>query len=474
MVAATATWTCMYGSGGSPRAQAKEPGPASGSQSDKAAEAAAGEARASAKVARASTAGSLQGPRLRHEPDSGVLGLPIAVQDANGESLEHFHRALRRAAQGQGQARLLFYGASHVASDLFTGRIRQKLQNRYGDAGHGFVLPVQPWRHYRHLDVQIKSRRRLWETQRIYASSTEEDLGYYGLAGVAVETGRRGAWGEVQTSDSGRIGRKVGLFDLFYWKQPGGGDFDVLIDGERVRTIETDAPEAGPGYAVFDVEDGAHRFRIRTKGNGKVRIFGVAMERNKPGVMVDTVGIPGARASYQLLWKGSLYREHLRRRDPDLVVLAYGTNESGDTQPMAQYEADLRKVIRRVQETVPQASCLLIGPSDRPIEVESDDAGATYENRTRTGKINRVQHDVALDMGCGYFDLVAFQGGPLSMVEWASAEPAFGAPDHVHYTVRGYRRLGEVLLGALLEDYEGPAKVPAEGDKGATVARRPR
>jgi hypothetical protein len=38
--------------------------------------------------------------------------------------------------------------------------------------------------------------------------------------------------------------------------------------------------------------------------------------------------------------------------------------------------------------------------------------------------------------------------------------PPFGAPDHVHFTRRGYERYGEVLLGALLEGFEAPDANP--------------
>jgi len=178
----------------------------------------------------------------------------------------------------------------------------------------------------------------------------------------------------------------------------------------------------------------------------------MALERERPGVIVDTLGINGARARYHLMWEDQLYREHLRRRNPDLVVLAYGTNESGDDQSIALYEAQLRQVVSRVRETVPNASCLLIGPSDRPTRLED----GTYEDRPRTAQLIEAQHRVAVEMGCGFFDLVAFMGGPLSMVTWATTEPAYGSSDHVHFTRTGYERLGNVLLDALLEGFDPP------------------
>ncbi|MFW5921093.1 MAG: GDSL-type esterase/lipase family protein [Polyangiales bacterium] len=466
-------WTCAYdstvGQADEQQAAAREASPSTGSETGTSKDA----ERASEAESAKSTAKE-RGLRLRHPPQDDVLGLPIAIEDADGTSMDALHEALERASEGEGQARLLFYGASHVASEMFTGPVRERLQTRYGDAGHGFILPVHPWRSYRHRAIGIDSNLRAWDTLRIRANDGEDEYDYYGLAGVAVETDRGGAWGEVRTAEHGEIGRRASVFDLYYLKQPGGGDFDVYIDGARKARIDTGAAETEAGYQTFRVADGAHSLKIRTRGNGKVRIFGVAVERERPGVIVDTLGINGARARYHLLWDDELYREHLRRRDPDLVTLAYGTNESGDDRPIEDYEADVRKVVERVRETVPDASCLLIGPSDRPVEVEDgseEGDGAAYRDRPRTAEVNRVQREVALDNGCGYFDLVAFQGGPLSMVDWAAHDPPYGAPDHIHYTFRGYARLGEELLGAMLEGFEPPPGVDEPADGPAVAAR---
>src|SRR5690606_4446828 len=140
------------------------------------------------------------------------------------------------------------------------------------------------------------------------------------------------------------------------------GAFEVLVDDQVVRRIETTAEERAPGYAAFEVDEGPHSLEVRVVKEGPVRIFGVSLEREAPGVIVDTLGINGSRARSHLLWEENLYREHLQQRNPDLVVLAYGTNESGDDQPVADYEAELHQVLARVKSTVPDASCLLIGP----------------------------------------------------------------------------------------------------------------
>lgn len=383
-----------------------------------------------------------------------VFGEEVGLYDPGGAAMAGFYAALRRAGAGEGQARIVVYGASHVASDSFTNVIREGLQARFGDAGHGFVMPARPWRHYRHRGVEVESSGR-WEALRVTARTREIDS--LGLYGVAMVSSSAGALGRVDTGTE-----TASRFEIYYWRQPDGGGFDVHLDGRRVERVSTRG-EAGPDYAVITAEDARHLLELRIRGDGPVRLFGVAMEREVPGVVVDTLGINGARASAHLLWEEELYRAHLRRRDPSLVVLAYGTNESGDDdQPIERYEATLRSVVARVRSTVPAASCMLVGPSDRPLRGEDGE----LLDRPRTHAVIDAQRRVARDFGCAFFDLVAFGGGPLHMVEWAAAEPPFAQNDLVHYTMRGYSRLGDVLFGALMSGFE-----PALDPSAATASR---
>jgi lysophospholipase L1-like esterase len=235
---------------------------------------------------------------------------------------------------------------------------------------------------------------------------------------------------------------------------PHRGALDVLIDGKKAAHVRTSGPARGAGYATVELPAGARRVELRTLGDGPIRLFGASLEKPGPGVILDTLGIPGSRAKYQLLWDDALYREHLAHRRPDLVALAYGTNESGDDSPIEQYEAEVRQVVKRIREVAPDAACLLIGPSDRPVRLPSGaltEHTERYAHRPRTAQIVDAQRRVARELGCGFFDVVAFMGGPLSMVRWVHHSPALGTPDYVHFTRVGYERLGEVLFEAMLE-----------------------
>lgn len=362
--------------------------------------------------------------------------------------LARFHKALWRAAQGRDKARILFYGDSHVASDFMTGRLRDALQARFGDAGPGFVIAGKPWRSHRHERFASIDAEGL-TANRIKARLGPDETARLGLAGVALLADDRGARVRLSTRTlKDRPPEKL-RGELFYLRQPHGGAIRIEIDGKRVASVRTRGSRERAGYHHFALPSHTahHDIELRAASDGPVTWYGVALEEEGPGVVLDTLGIPGARARAQLSWNGSLLRDHLRRRAPDLVVLAYGTNEAGDAEePLSTYASQLSEVVRRMREATKDASCLLIGPSDR---VERVRAGG-YRSLPRTADLIAVQRQVAREQGCGYFDLVSAMGGPLSIVRWASAHPAFGAEDMVHLTRRGYVALGDTLTDALL------------------------
>lgn len=367
------------------------------------------------------------------------LGRPIGILDPSGHALDAFDRSLRATREHRRTTRILVYGASHTAGDVYTNVLRKSLAERFGSAGPGFVYPVAPWRGYRQAHVEVSAANAAWTIERPTRRNGAQlslGLGLYALQTTAAEIA------SVASSHASRI-------EVWTLAQQGGGSAAVAVDGidlRTVRTANTAASRAGGlQVSTFAVPDGAHRLDIRTLGDGPVTVLGTTFERETPGVVVDTLGINGATADFHLQAEDNLYKAQLMRRNPNLVVLAYGTNESGSDESIASYEQKLRRVVSRIRQAVPDSSCLLIGPSDRPLK-----RGRLYEPRERTGQIIDAQKRVSHDFGCGFFDLVEFQGGPMSMVTWVTHTPAMAQRDHVHFTRLGYERLGHVLTDALL------------------------
>ncbi|MEM7157591.1 MAG: GDSL-type esterase/lipase family protein [Myxococcota bacterium] len=380
-----------------------------------------------------------------------ALGLFVPIEaPPGGESpLSNFYAALEDLRAGNdpdGKVRVLVYGGSHTDADVYTQYLRRYLQQRFGDGGHGFVQVAKPWRWYRHVDYRVEGAK-YWKTEHAQRRSGRMD-GLYGLMGCSLAAKNKRAFGRVIPR-----GESVGAeYDLLFLRQPKGGSFKLLADGKVLKTIKTRADAFEPGHHRFTLPEGQHEIEIDLIGNGEVRVFGMTIEREQPGVVIDTLGIGGTRAANMLNWNEEIWADNVKARDPNLVVMFYGTNEATDAdQPIRKYERDLREVLKRFSTMAPQASCLLMGPGDFP---RKDEEGR-WHNRQRIDDIIEVQRRVAAEHGCGFWDTKAFMGGELSMTRWAAAQPPMAKQDHIHFTKRGYVRIGMALVDAMMVEFDG-------------------
>ncbi|MFT7622925.1 MAG: hypothetical protein ACI9WU_002100, partial [Myxococcota bacterium] len=357
-------------------------------------------------------------------------GVQVGIDAARSDALAAFHTSLRATQRGEKKTRILQFGASHTAADLLTGYMRRDLQKRFGSGGHGWFMPARPWKTYRHQDLVFensKSKRLRWQWDRVLQGGPfEHPDGMLGLAGMTVRADNKRQWAKFRTARTGPNASASHL-ELWYATQPGGGDLYLKVDNNRKRKrIRTRGKNNVLGFFELKLEPGSHRFELKPKGNGETKLLGAVLENDKPGVVLDTLGINGSRARSMLVWDDKMWRSLVARRDPALVILAYGTNESGDTdEPIAVYERNLRKVLRKVRKAAPSASCVLFGPTDRPVvhRKSKRDPRPWFSRRERTAQIVDVQRKVSREAGCGFFDAVAATGGTFSIVSWAHAEP---------------------------------------------------
>lgn len=373
---------------------------------------------------------------LGDAPSDG-LTQPLAIEDPTGHALDSLHAALERAARREGQARIVVYGGSHTASDLYTGAIRQRLQAAYGDAGHGFVAAVPPISRYWQDGARVADAEG-WEV--LEPSLKRPGVERYGLIGMAFEA-REVARAEVST-DRTRASR----IEVMYLRQPGGGELEVQVDDD-VHRIDTLAPAPEAGVSVYAVPDGAHTVQLRTDGEGPVRVYGVVLEREGPGVIVDQLGVAGSKARHQLLWDEDVWRTLLRTRRPDFFVLSYGNNELDDHHlTPEQHEAHYARMLERLHEHFPAAGCLVLGPSDR----RTTEGGNGPVEPPLLPFFREMTRRVALEHDCGFVDVLGWQGGPGAVERWLAAQPPLERDDGIHFTEAAYRRLGMDLLRAML------------------------
>jgi len=378
----------------------------------------------------------------------------------HAEALRRFFGALADLEAGRrtDDVRVVQFGDSHTAADYQTGPLRRSLQRRFGDGGRGFVSVGRPWKMYVQEGVQ-KSGMTGWSPERgHFAHGKFIGDGRYGLVGVSIATSQHGARAY---SDLVAAASRI---ELAYLEAPHGGSVDVFVDGAKVQRVHTAGAEVKSGYVGLDVAEGPHRVELDAVGDGGVRVFGMTLDRPKLGVVLDAFGVNGARAGDLLRLDESHFGVELRHRDPSLVVLAYGTNESSDDVPIDVYEKQLVDVLGRVARAVPTASCLLLGPPDRAekrrVVVPSEAPGGVSSVQTswttvpRLLEIAAMERKVAEAGGCAYYSELDAMGGPGSMAGWALEEPPRAMLDRTHLSRQGYAELGDAIASELVHAYD--------------------
>jgi len=346
---------------------------------------------------------------------------------------------LENSAETERSLHVLQYGDSHTASDDWANQLRSMFQTRFGNGGAGYSTAGRPFAGYRRHDVKSGQSPR-WETEGLLTKGTD---GFYGLGGASITTERAGE--KIYLDADGDSA------ELFFLKQPGGGSFRVFVDGAEATTVETAGP-LGPGYWSMSVPEGLKRFTVETITSAPVKLFGWVTGRSR-GLTWETLGINGAQASVSLRWQENQLREHLEKRNPGLIVFAYGTNEAGqrDWTPES-YRAMFREVLQRFRAMAPAASLLVVGPPDRAQRVNR-----VWTNLPKLDMISEAQRDVAFEMGAAFWDLRERMGGSGAMKRWVYA--GFAQGDFVHLTGPGYRLVGETLYKDLIAHYEEFRKI---------------
>jgi lysophospholipase L1-like esterase len=233
------------------------------------------------------------------------------------------------------------------------------------------------------------------------------------------------------------------LFDL-----PAGSRFTVAVGGEQRTFGHPSAGLAIAGSPIRRAEleaDPREPLIIHVLA-GAPRFYGAILEGTEPGVVLDAIGIDGARVATALAWDAPSFEAELAERDPELIVLAYGTNEAFDAVRVDRYELELERLLARFRRGAPNADCVILGPPDA---LARDGSPVR-----RVPEISVAYASVARRSGCAFISQLALMGGFGSFSTWANLRPPLAFSDGLHLTRRGYQRLGELVVGALFDGIE--------------------
>lgn len=365
--------------------------------------------------------------------------------------LARFYAALRGLADHsrKSHVRVYWMGDSHAQADFWSGALRTALQARFGNGGPGFMH--LGYKDYRHDGAKFTVHGK-WRMRPKKPSGVKREAdGIHGLGGIAM--------GGTADEPSARVDvsnlPSAPMFDFAYRMKDPKDKIRIEATGLSALTlvVTADEPEGAVRHAMFrgalpEAEEGAApgpvEFRAQpTKGSPD--FLGLVVETDpatNPGVVVDTLGINGARYATALAWDEAGWEAEVARRPPELVVFEYGTNEAGDhATKYDKLASQIDSLLARVRKASPQADCVIVSATDRV------DAGDTVP------KVNEELQAGAKRLGCFWFDAYTLMGGKGAMDRMREEPDPRVQKDGIHLTIKGYREYGKILHDALMAGY---------------------
>ena len=369
---------------------------------------------------------------------------------------------------------ILQLGDSHTAADFFSGRVRERLQQAFGLGGDAYIVPGRPHAGVRSalFDTDASDG---WAYEALQRSDAKRRFYLSGFNAISHKPG-------AELTFRSRGARVYDNLEIAFLKQPGGGRAEVAVDGAPAGQIDLDG--AADELTTLSVNaqgagaaQGFHEITVKALSDGPVTVTGVDVGKDGDGVSYLSLGFPGA--TVQLLQKLAVENvaADFRRLSPDVIVLAFGTNEGfNDNLDVGIYTQQYEQILRRLLDIRPGLKIVIIGPPDaaRPNGVchaagvgqdcgqsaaqISGDAGGGQCKFPVPPKLNPVrdaQRRLAEKVGAYFWDWSSVMPSPCGAQIWAVANPPLMAHDYVHMTLDGYKQSADRFADFLIPLIEG-------------------
>lgn len=377
------------------------------------------------------------------------------------DNLAPFFERLAASRRDSGEpVHIIQIGDSHTAGDMITNGWREELRRRYGHGGRGVLAAGRPYNGYLTWGVTA-SQTAGWQVNSIFGSGYANYGPPIGISGFS-QTVR--AQGETLGVSADTPDQSFDRIIVCALKQPGGGSLTMRIGFETAR-FDLDAPTRQTECKTLDSAYPQLGASVTTLDDRVVTVTSFATMRKAGGVTLSNLGVSGSQLVHTARSSDEVSAAELAAYHPDLITLAFGTNEGFSQQlTAADFENDLRAQVSRIRRLAGRdVPILLIGAPDANTRTRStaDNAGPPspcpdppgvnsgsepWYTPTLLGEIRQRQRRVARDMGLAFWDWNAAMGGRCSAHRWRNQDPALMRGDHVHFNQSGGAQIGRMLF----------------------------
>ena len=427
-----------------------------------------------------------------------ALLLVIFVKAQNIENKEVLKPFIDKLNENK-VTQILFLGDSHIQADWITSFLRNKFQEKYGNAGRGLVFPY-PVANSNGPDDFTSATNQTWENFRlVYEQDVFPQMGASGF----VIGNQKESFLEIKFKNPEETFDKVIIFNdekmngekfQLYKEYQSLSNF-VSKSAERIKyTVSSGEtfpeiaskfyttttklvqlngagiknPVEGNSYQIdkisfnynpdfenlidkiadyqfsgdktlVQLSEPQNTFLMKTNAKNGNTFYGFQFLKNvNKGVVFNTVGVNGA--AYGDFLKYSLQIEQLNSIQPDLVMISLGTNESLSSITKEDFQKNISNLVSKFKEQNPNLPILLISPTD---------------NRLKSQKIKEIVswiEESAQLKKVAFFNLYEATGGSGYFKKALNKKEA--NTDGVHFLRPGYEFQAEKIWTAISENFK--------------------
>lgn len=420
----------------------------------------------------------------------------------NSELLEGFWQKFKDLELNQNRKiNIVHIGDSHIQADLMTDMLRQKFQERFGNAGLGLVFPYSLAKTNGSSAIRFSSNGNWNSLRNIYPN----DGSPVGLSGIALFTDQNDFVIEMNVKNQNyyfnnlkiitpenkllfelanasktvviksnipkTITHKIksgetlsGIANRYKTtvtkiKQANGLKNNNIRAGASLRIptgemqpqkiemadfipLENDFFVSDYHYEYQNLESTDKIYIIPNKEHKTFALNGMVLENNQSGILYHSIGVNGAK--YSDYTKYPLFFEQLSILNPDLIIISLGTNEAFDKLCDQCFYSQLEEFLNILRSKQPNVPVLLTTPPPSLFKRRiPNNFVASYSNQIISNSfVNRYS----------VWDLYRAMGGNESMQKLIGQ--GLIAKDRVHYSSAGYKEQGTLLFEALMETYQ--------------------
>lgn len=372
--------------------------------------------------------------------------LSIQEGDDGIRNLNSFFASLRKLPKSGEKVRVMHYGDSQIEADRITSYLRKEWQKKWGGEGPGLVPPVEVV-----PSANIKqSASAEWHRHTIY-----------GRKDTTVTHTRFGALGTFASYDSSSAAlffepSRLGYSNTRRFKSAkvflgafGEGGTVQLFQNETLIAEKNLCDSCGFSTFETTISGEVSEIKLGFEG-GPLECYGVAFDGNS-GVQVDNIPMRGSSGTIFKKMDRALFKQCIAQLNPQLLLLQYGGNSVPyvkDSLQAKNYGQWLKAQIVYLQQVMPNAAIVLIGPSDM-----AHKNGDQFETYAFLEPVRDALKEAAFATGCGFWDIYEAMGGHNSMQAWVDAEPPLAGTDYVHFTPKGAKKIAELFNKAVMDRY---------------------